>query len=42
MSENASISAPKSMKLRYVEITTLINDFCSKKLSEEYVYIVLG
>lgn len=35
----ASISVPKSMKLRYVEITTLINDFCSKKLSEEYAQL---
>jgi hypothetical protein len=37
MSKNtASTSVPKAMKLRYAEITALTDEFCSKKLSEEY------
>lgn len=32
----ASTSVPKAMKLRYAEITALTDEFCLKKLSEEY------
>lgn len=32
----SSTSVPKAMKLRYAEITALTDEFCSKKLSEEY------
>jgi hypothetical protein len=40
MSKKAiSISVPKFMKVRYAEITTLTNDFCSKKLTEEYAQL---
>src|SRR3990167_2976193 len=39
-SKNAtSLSVPKAMQPRYAEITALTNDFCSKKLNEEYAQL---
>lgn len=35
----ASLSVPTQMKNRYTEITALTDDYCSKKLSEEYAQL---
>ena len=34
-----SLSVPAHMKARYDEITTLINQYCSQKLNEEYAQL---
>lgn len=39
MSKNIT-SVPKAMQWRYAEITALTDDFCIKKLNEEYAHLV--
>jgi Domain of unknown function (DUF6398) len=36
---NLSLSVPADMKVRYDEIATLINQYCSQKLNEEYAQL---
>ena len=36
---NAATSVPKAMNRHYAEITELTDDYCSKKLSEEYAHL---